>query len=58
MFRYWSPSVNFCHGNVSADAPVKEQLLRSRLKCRRFVMAKLAASVICFNLLHVVCRIS
>ena len=22
-FRYWSPSVNFCNGDVSADAPVK-----------------------------------
>ena len=25
--RYWRPSVNFCHGNVSADAPVKGTLL-------------------------------
>ena len=25
--RYLSPSVTFCHGKVSADAPVKESIL-------------------------------
>ena len=26
-FRIWSPSVNFCHGDVAADTPVKETSL-------------------------------
>ena len=25
--QYWSPSVKFCHGDVSADGPVKGTIL-------------------------------
>ena len=27
QFQYWSPSINFCRGDVSGDAPVKGTIL-------------------------------